>query len=150
MPLTHSVVRAAAAMHGTRWGTAGGSNMRTYGTILALSFATVLAAAGCSNTDVTPVDTAPPNPNVTISISPKTGAVQAGNTLAFGATIGSTMNKKVEWAVFSSAPAFGYISQSGLYTAPVSFEGDSLIVYVEATAAANNAKADTARIVVRR
>jgi hypothetical protein len=76
--------------------------------------------------------------------------MQARSTGPFAATVSGPSNSKVEWAVFSSAPAFGYISQEGIYTAPASIASDSVVVYVQATSTANSEKSDTAMIVVHR
>lgn len=111
--------------------------------ILALSILT----ASCSDKSV-PVNNNTPNPNVAVSVSPKTKSIHVGETINFGANVSGTSNAKVEWAVFSDAPAFGFISQGGIYTAPASIAGDSIVVFVEATSSANPEKADTARVVV--
>jgi hypothetical protein len=125
--------------------------MRAHSTPIAFFLAVIFSVvAGCSDNDPAPITTTPPDPDVTISVAPKAGSVPLGGTMTFGATVANATNTKVEWAVFSTAPAFGYISQTGLYTAPSTIEQDSILVYVEATASANGERADTAVIVVKR
>ena len=125
--------------------------MRAIGTTLVLSLAAFLTVAGgCSEKEIPTITNTPPDPNIAVAVTPKNGAMQTGGTMTFGAAITGTTNTKVEWAVFSSAPAFGYISQSGVFTAPSSIAGDSIVVYVEATSSANPGKADTAVIVVHK
>lgn len=106
-----------------------------------------LLVASCSDKSV-PVNNNTPPPNVAVSISPKTKSVKVGESITFGASVTGANNTKVEWAVFSPAPAFGFISQTGVYTAPTTITSDSIMVYVEATSSANPEKADTAVVVV--
>jgi hypothetical protein len=129
----------------------GDSNMRANGIALVLTLgAFLINVGGCSSNDITPVNVTPPDPNVAVSISPKSATVPVGGSMTLGAAITGSTNPGVEWAVFSTAPAFGYVSQTGVYTAPTSITGDSIVVFVEATAKANGEKSDTARIVVMR
>jgi len=122
--------------------------MRSGNTTLVLSLlALFILVASCSDKSV-PVNNNTPPPNVSVSVSPKTKSIKVGETITFGAAVSGATNTRVEWAVFSQASAFGFISQGGVYTAPTTITGDSILVYVEATSNANPGKADTATVVV--
>jgi hypothetical protein len=53
--------------------------------------------------------------SASVSVTPPTGLVTAGQTLQFAATVTGSSNQAVTW---SRSPALGTISSTGLYTAP--------------------------------
>jgi hypothetical protein len=67
--------------------------------------------------------TAAPPPQVTVSVSPKRGAITTGQTQAFTATITGSSNTNVTWEVDGTAggsAGVGTITSGGVYTPPTS------------------------------
>jgi len=63
----------------------------------------------------------PPPPSITIGITPSSGSVLLGGTLAFSATVANTTDTSVIWSVNGTtggSTQAGTISADGLYTAP--------------------------------
>lgn len=85
------------------------------------------------------------DPNaVSVSISPDTTTVMAGQTLQLNATVTGTDNKDVTWNIFSSSTDAGTIDASGLYKAP----GTTLVapVKIQAVSVANPTKTAEATV----
>ncbi|HET9178049.1 MAG TPA: aryl-sulfate sulfotransferase [Terriglobia bacterium] len=55
---------------------------------------------------------------ITVSVSPGTGVVSAGQTLQLTASVTGTDQKDIAWSIFSSTPDTGTIDANGLYKAP--------------------------------
>jgi Bacterial Ig-like domain (group 2) len=95
----------------------------------------------------------PPSPPITsVTISPKTANVSAGQTQQFSATVQGTGNfdRTVIWSV-NTVPGgnatVGTISATGLYTAPSTVSSPGLVT-VMATSAADSTKTDSAEVTV--
>jgi hypothetical protein len=110
---------------------------RIYG-MLAIAF-----IIGCS-TSSNKVTSQPAT--VSISVSPSTASVQAGQTQQFTASVTGTSNTAVTWSV-AGGEANGTISAAGLYTAPATVPA-SPEVTVQATAQADTTKTATATVTV--
>ena len=83
---------------------------------VAVVFAFLVTLAGCGKSSSSTSTT-----SVTVVITPNTATVNTGATQQFTVTIGNTTNTAVTWAVNGStggSQGVGFISSSGLYTAP--------------------------------
>ncbi len=105
---------------------------------------------GCGK-DVT-VDPPKPKPtdSITVSVSPTSGALDVGQTMQFNATINGGNSTNLGWVLSSSAPDYGTISPSGVYTAPPAINGDSILVTVTAMSTQNSKARASASVTVRR
>jgi uncharacterized protein (DUF1800 family) len=87
-----------------------------------------------------------PNSNITVTISPKTATLGAGNVQQFQATVTGALDLSVTWSVngvsFGNS-AVGTIDFLGNYTAPNNILGLGSVT-VTATSNANSAKSDSA------
>ena len=87
-----------------------------------------------------------PNSNITVTISPKTATLGAGNVQQFVATVTGSIDLSVTWSVngvnFGNSTV-GRIDYSGNYTAPNNIVGLGSVT-VTATSNANSAKSDSA------
>jgi uncharacterized protein (DUF1800 family) len=87
-----------------------------------------------------------PNSNITVTVSPKTATLGAGNVQQFKATVTGSIDLSVTWSVngvdFGNT-AVGRMDGSGNYTAPDNIVGLGSVT-VKATSNANPAKSDTA------
>jgi uncharacterized protein (DUF1800 family) len=87
-----------------------------------------------------------PNSNITVTVSPKTATLGAGNVQQFQATVTGTIDLSVTWSVngvnFGNT-SVGRIDFSGNYTAPDNIVGLGSVT-VTATSNANTAKSDSA------
>jgi uncharacterized protein (DUF1800 family) len=87
-----------------------------------------------------------PNSNITVTISPKTATLGAGNVQQFIATVTGSIDLSVTWSVngvsFGNSTV-GRIDYSGNYTAPNNIVGLGSVT-VTATSNANSAKSDSA------
>ena len=84
-----------------------------------------------------------PFDDITVSVSPSTASLFAGQTQQFTATVENTGNTAVTWTISPSSA--GSISSSGLYTAPSSITAQQTVT-VTATSQADNTKTGTATI----
>ncbi len=82
------------------------------------------------------------NPTVSVTVSPPSAVLNAGQTQQFSATVSGTSNSSVTWSL---SPTVGTISASGLYTAP-SFIASPKTITVTATSAADPTKSGTATV----
>jgi hypothetical protein len=83
-------------------------------------------------------------PVISVSVSPKSVSLQAGQSQAFTATVSGATNTAVTWSI---QPALGSISSSGLYTAPSSLSSPATVL-VRATSAADTTKYDEATVTI--
>jgi hypothetical protein len=98
--------------------------------LLITALAATLISAGCGSTS-TPMTTAPPPPPPTrVVVSPSTATLHRGDTLAFTATVTGQTDQTVTWSV----SALGSIDSAGLYTAPSTVDGASVVVTATSTA----------------
>jgi uncharacterized protein (DUF1800 family) len=89
-----------------------------------------------------------PNSDITVTVSPKTATLGAGNIQQFQATVTGTTNLSVIWSVNGinyGNGTVGTIDGSGNYTAPNNIVGLGS-VKVTATSVANPAKSDSATV----
>lgn len=83
---------------------------------------------------------------VSISLSPATASLSAGQAQQFTATVtGGSGNPAVTWSL---SPYIGFISSSGLYTAPESVTSQQTVT-VKATSVADSSKCATAVVTLR-
>jgi uncharacterized protein (DUF1800 family) len=89
-----------------------------------------------------------PNSNITVTISPKTATLGAGNVQQFQVTVTGTIDLSVVWSVNGvnhGNSTVGRIDSSGNYTAPDNILGLGNVT-VMATSNANPAKSDSATV----
>jgi len=87
-----------------------------------------------------------PNSNITVTVSPKTATLGAGNVQQFQATVTGTIDLSVVWSVNGvdhGNTALGMIDYLGNYTAPDNIVGLGSVT-IKATSNANSAKSDSA------
>jgi len=88
-----------------------------------------------------------PPPQILVTVSPSTAAVNVAHTQQFTATVTGTTNTSVRWTV-TGGPSNGTIATTGLYTAPASVPNPATVI-VTATSQANSAKFATATVTVQ-
>jgi uncharacterized protein (DUF1800 family) len=89
-----------------------------------------------------------PNSNITVTISPKTATLGAGNVQQFQATVTGTIDLSVTWSVNGVSygnSTVGTFDFEGNYTAPNNIVGLGSVT-VTATSNANTAKSDSATV----
>jgi hypothetical protein len=82
-----------------------------------------------------------PQPSSSVTATPATGVVRAGDTLQFTAKVSGTMNQSVVWSVngvVDGNTTGGKITTSGVYTAPAALPNPSS-VSIEATSSSDKA-----------
>jgi hypothetical protein len=87
-----------------------------------------------------------PNSNITVTVSPKTATLGAGNVQQFQATVTGSLDLSVTWSVngvIAGNSSVGMIDFEGNYTAPNNIVGLGSVT-VTATSNANTAKSDSA------
>lgn len=85
----------------------------------------------------------PPPPSIIVSVTPQTGTVLLGETLAFTAIVQNSSETTVTWSVNSMAGGsaqVGTITADGVYTAPAD------LVQVTATSHADSSKSGSATV----
>jgi uncharacterized protein (DUF1800 family) len=108
--------------------------------ILALLW--LVGCGGGSSPVVTPTQPQP----VSVTVTPSSANIRAGDTQQFTATVTGTTNTSVTWSVNSVAggnATLGTINAAGLYTAPATLPNPNTIT-ITATSAADAAKTATA------
>ena len=120
---------------------------------LIVGLATWLVACGNSSTPMTPSGPTTPPANVSVTISPTSAALAAGQsqTAQFTATVSGTSNTAVSWSVNSVAggnSTTGTIGADGLYAAPETLPAtaSSQVVTVTATSMADSTKSASASV----
>jgi hypothetical protein len=93
---------------------------------LSLALGVVLLLTGCSGKEDTPVS---PAQSRTLRITPASRTIWTGGTATFTASVDGSSGDAIRWSI---APALGAITQSGVYAAPESITGDSVVVIVTA------------------
>jgi hypothetical protein len=88
-----------------------------------------------------------PPPQIFVTVSPSTAAVNVAHAQQFTATVTGTTNTSVTWTV-AGGPSNGTIATTGLYTAPASVPNPATVT-VTATSQANSAKFATATVTVQ-
>lgn len=99
--------------------------------------------ASCSD----PIPTAPQVP-FDVWASPVYSVVETGSTLQLYASASGTTERAVTWTMLTPGDTIGSLSSTGLYTAPLKLETDSVVIKVELTHVATGTK-DTATISLR-
>ena len=116
-------------------------------TIVLLALCLALSACGTVSGGS---PTTPPSPQIAVSVTPNSGTVVLGNTLAFSATVANTSDTSVFWSingVLGGSPQIGIISPDGLFTAPADLPPGGK-VQVTATSHADSSKSSTAGVTV--
>jgi len=99
-----------------------------------------LISAGCSATTLGTKPPPPPPPSITVTVSPATANIRAGDSFAFGATVSGTTNGAVTWSVNGTTggtAALGTVSTTGNYTAPATLPNPNTVT-IRATSAADS------------
>ena len=94
--------------------------------------------------------TTPPSLQIAVSITPNSGTVLLGNTLAFSATVSNTSDTSVLWSVngiSGGSPQIGTISPEGVFTAPADLPPGGKL-QVTATSHADSSKSSTAGVTI--
>lgn len=86
----------------------------TKASVTGLALVLALGATRCGGGNSSP----PPPPPISVTVSPSTAIVTAGNTEQFTATVTGTSNTAVTWSVTGTSSNLGTITSGGLYTAP--------------------------------
>src|SRR5215470_3081834 len=99
-----------------------------------------ILVAGCGSATVqAPPKTPPPAAGITVSVTPPSANLRAGDALTFQASVSGTTNAAVTWSVNGTkggTTAIGAIGTNGKYTAPVSLPNPNTVT-VKATSAAD-------------
>jgi plastocyanin len=110
-----------------------------------------LCCAGCAtvanNTKLPPTNPPPP-PSITVSVSPASTSIRAGDSLAFSASVSGSSNQTVTWSVNSSAGSaatIGIITSTGNYTAPTILPSPNTIT-IHATSTASSSAIGTSAV----
>lgn len=116
---------------------------------LLLGLCVLLASCASGGGEGTPPP--PPPPQVTVSITPGSGAVLLGDSLTFAATVTNAANTSVTWSINGAAGGsaqLGTISTAGVYTAPADLPA-STTVQVVATSVADPSKSASASVTIQ-
>jgi len=123
-------------------------------TVKALLVFGLLAAAllaGCSASTSKSNPSTPSTPStpasISVSISPTTASIRAGDSFQFTATVSGNSNSAVTWAVKGVAggsSALGTISSSGNYTAPSSLPNPNTLTITATSVASSSAISSSA------
>ena len=98
--------------------------------VTGLAVTLILAGCGSTSTPATKQPPPPPPPPPTkVVVSPPTATLHRGETLAFTATVSGQTDQTVTWSV----AGLGTIDSAGLYTAPSTVDGASVIVTATST-----------------
>jgi len=98
-------------------------------------------------------NTPPPPVQVTVTVSPKTADMRAGDTQQFTVKVTGTTDGTVDWFVCTTAcemsgnSTIGTINISGLYAAPANVPNPSTVT-VKAVSRADKTKSDTATVTI--
>ncbi|MBZ5629362.1 MAG: hypothetical protein LAO06_10920, partial [Acidobacteriia bacterium] len=112
---------------------------------VAVVFAFLVTLAGCGKSSSSTSTT-----SVTVVITPNTATVNTGATQQFTATVGNTTNTAVSWSVngvTGGNQTVGFISSSGLYTAPNTVPTPATVT-VTAVSQADTAVSGTAQVTI--
>jgi hypothetical protein len=106
--------------------------------------------AGCGGVVNAPPKTPPPAAGVTVSVSPTTANVRAGEPYTFKASLTGSTNTSVTWSVNGTnggTPATGTIDSNGNYTAPAALPNPNT-VSVKATSVADATASGASNVTV--
>jgi hypothetical protein len=121
------------------------TNVRFHPIAIALVFAAVIGGWGCGGgSTYSSLPTSPPQPLITVTVTPNNITLLGGATQVFTAAVTGTANTAVTWSVLESIG--GTIDSSGLYTAPLATGGT---FHVVATSKANPASLGGAAVAVQ-
>lgn len=117
-----------------------------------LQLVTALVCAGCVGiaSGGKSSSTQPPPAAVSVSVSPTTANIRAGDSYPFSATVSGTTNTAVTWAVNAVAggsATLGTISSTGTYTAPAILPLPNTVTVV-ATSSADTSKTGTSTVTI--
>jgi len=107
-----------------------------------------LSCGGGGAGSVTPPP--PPPPSIQVVVTPNSGTVLLGETLAFTASVSNSTDTTVIWSVngiTGGSPQAGTISADGVYTAPADLPQGGM-VQVTATSHADSSKFATASVTI--
>ncbi len=107
-----------------------------------------LSCGGGGAGSVTPPP--PPPPSIQVIVTPNSGTVLLGETLAFTASVSNSTDTSVIWSVSGitgGSPQAGTISADGVYTAPADLPQGGM-VQVTATSHADSSKFATASVTI--
>jgi len=105
---------------------------RSRSALLVTALAVTLFSVGCGSTSTPTIKQPPPpppSPPTRVVVSPQTATLHRGETLAFTATVSGQTDQTVTWSV----TGLGSIDSAGLYTAPSSVDGASVMVIATRT-----------------
>lgn len=107
--------------------------------------------AGCGGTVASkPPAQDPPPAGVSVSVTPPTANIRAGDALTFGVTVTGSSNTAATWSVndvAGGAAATGTVDAAGRYTAPVVLPNPNTVT-VKAVSAADPAKSDASSVTI--
>ena len=105
---------------------------------------------GCAGTSTSSTSNTPAKPStpasVSVSVSPSTANIRAGDSFQFTATVSGSSNTAVTWAVNGTAggsSTLGAISSGGNYTAPSSLPSPNTVTLTATNAASSSASASS-------
>jgi hypothetical protein len=113
-------------------------------------FRTAFLVAGCGAgvTRKTEPPTQPPAAGVSVSVSPTTANIRAGDSYTFKATVSGSSNTNVTWSVNGTnggSATVGTIDANGKYSAPASLPSPNT-VSIKATSAADTTSSSTSAV----
>ena len=120
-------------------------------TVIVGSTAATTSAPATAGTNACLTAITVPSP-VTVSVSPASGSLQegSGNTQAFIATVGETLNTQVTWQVNTitgGSATVGTISTAGVYTAPATVPSPATVT-VTAISLADSTRSASATVTI--
>jgi len=124
-------------------GSISASGLYTAPASISIQQTVTITATSSANSSATATATITLLPQITVSISPNSATLNAGQTQQFSASVTNTSNTAVTWSI--SPAGTGSISSSGLYTAPASIASQQTVT-ITATSQANASIAATATI----
>jgi hypothetical protein len=107
--------------------------------LLAIGLTGCAGSVGGSSTK-NPPPPPPPPPAITVTVSPSTANIRAGDSFAFQSSVSGTTNTAVTWSVNGTnggSSSLGAISATGSYTAPAALPSPNTIT-IRATSAAKS------------
>ncbi len=127
-------------------GSISNSGLYTAPATVATATTVTVTATSQANTTVSATATITLSPAVTISVTPTTAALTAGQTQQLTATVQGTSNVNVTWSL--SPVGAGTISSAGLYSAPPCVIAQETVT-ITATSQADNTKSSSATITLQ-
>jgi uncharacterized protein (DUF1800 family) len=109
-----------------------------------LSLLSLISLSGCGGGGSN--FTAPPTPQIVVTVSPSSANIRAGDTQLFTASVTGTANTAVTWSVNGTAggnATLGTINATGLFTAPATLPNPANVT-ITATSSADASKSSNA------